>query len=229
MSVAIGIAPAPGAGPPAFTAEVDAGRGRPSRRRRRWRAAPPSARTRSSPVTSSRLISRPTTKKKRAMRPSFDQVAEVTVEADRSRPGGGLGVPQGDVAAAPRGVGPHQGDCGGQQQGQPAGGLGAEELLEAAGQPGTGLHGGRARGRLGNGRSGVAADDDADQASRHSRSPTLGHLGLEAAKIALGQGVEGVAAVTVERRPVHHRQRVRPHLGQLQEGGDQVGGDGGGT
>ena len=72
MSVAMGIPHPSTPAPPAFTArKITAGTIMPPR------AAMPGStaadRSRSSPATSSRLISRPTTKKKMAIRPSLTQ------------------------------------------------------------------------------------------------------------------------------------------------------------
>ena len=89
--------------------------------------------SRSSPSTSSRLISRPTTKKKTVISPSLIQSAEVEVElavpeADRQ-----LGVPQVDVRLLPRRVGPDEGDHGGDDQGHATGGFGVQEVAAAGG------------------------------------------------------------------------------------------------
>ena len=90
MSVAIGIAQ-----PPRGLGRGDRqDRGapaRPCRRARRRRAAPPGARDDSSPTSSSRLISRPTSRKNTAIRPSFTQCwsGERQRVRDRGRRPGG--------------------------------------------------------------------------------------------------------------------------------------------
>jgi len=72
MSVAMGIAQPSASSPPAVSVrKIAAGSSTPPRAASTGRRA--TRGSRSSPVTSSRLISRPTTKKKRAIRPSLTQ------------------------------------------------------------------------------------------------------------------------------------------------------------
>jgi len=72
MSVAIGTPQPAAPGPPALTAAYSAaGTAMPAAAATTGRAAP--RQVRSSPTTSSRLISRPTTRKNRVMRPSLTQ------------------------------------------------------------------------------------------------------------------------------------------------------------
>ena len=86
-------------------------------------------RSRRSPTTISRLISRPTTKKKSAMSPSLTAVAQV-----RSRGRGQLSVPQ---VLVPRGrdVGPHQGGDGGGGEDDAAEHFDVDEVAAEGRQP----------------------------------------------------------------------------------------------
>ena len=96
--------------------------------------------SRSSPSTSSRLISKPTTKKKTVINPSLIQprrsrVELAVAEADRQ-----LGVPQVDVRLLPRRVGPDEGDHGGDDQGHATGGFGVQEVSQRAEYDRSGPH-----------------------------------------------------------------------------------------
>ena len=86
--------------------------------------------TRISPTSTSRLISRPTTKKKSAIRPSFTQWRSDAVTPNASLPTVSVGVPERLVGVGNRSVGQQQRGRRAKEQQADAGDARADELLE---------------------------------------------------------------------------------------------------
>ena len=131
MSVAIGMPQPRALSPPAIARYSSAGTTMPPIAASTGRIAARS--WRSSPVTSSRLISSPTTRKNNAISPSFTQNFRSSSRSmNEPDVHGELGVPQGVVGGAPRGVDPDERGHDRGQQEHAAGGGGLQELLEGS-------------------------------------------------------------------------------------------------